>query len=98
MATSALREAERFLYLHPHATTDVDNPVELLREVVAEAEDIEELADELENARRAMVEDAHELEEARGMKKKFDHLVAFVKKLHEQQKICDLELRAALSP
>jgi hypothetical protein len=96
MATSALREAERFLYLHPHATTDVDNPVEILREVVAEAGDMEAEIQELEDTTTSDDEVAEIREELAQAKSVRDRLIAFVKKLHEQQKICDLELRAAL--
>lgn len=36
MAATALDDAKRFLDLHPWATTDVDNPVELLADLVRE--------------------------------------------------------------
>lgn len=89
---TALQEAEAFLWKHPHATTDADNPVELLRDVVGEAEALEH---QLENTVDQSALDAkdNEIDE---LNVKLDRLVLFVRNLNAQQKISDFELRAAL--
>lgn len=92
---TALQEAEAFLWKHPQATTDADNPVELLRDVVSEAEDLEH---QLENAVDQSDLDAKDAEISKLEQKleHYDRLVAFVRNLNTQQKISDFELRAAL--
>ena len=82
---TALDDAKRFLDLHPWATTEADNPVELLAALVAEV-DVEE--DEDEDEEEAQPSDAPQRVEA---------LIGFVRGLREQAKISEKEYRSALA-
>lgn len=39
--STTIEEAETFLYRYPHAITDADDPIELLRELVKEAKSMQ---------------------------------------------------------
>lgn len=80
---TALDDARLFLARHPWATTDADNPVDLLRALVAEIEPDEGDEDEDgvgESDAPARVE----------------KLVAFIKKLRDAEKISESEYREAM--
>ncbi len=68
---TALEEAGQFLYRHPHFTSDVDDPIELLRQLHAEAadggqdEEIEDLKGALDRAESEIVELKADLAQAR---------------------------------
>lgn len=80
---TALDDAKQFLERHPWATTDVDNPVELLAALVAEV-DVED-------------DDDEEAEEPSDASKRVEALLDFVRGLRAQAKISDYEYRNALA-
>jgi hypothetical protein len=88
---SAYDEAKRFLRLHPWSTTDVDNPVELLGDLVGEIES-GELPDL--SADDDGVDDGDEDDR---QSETLDKLMAFVKGLRDDLKISEAEYRIALS-
>jgi hypothetical protein len=75
----AIADAKLFLWKHPLSTTDVDNPVEILEDIVREYEkdDDDEAEDDDHNAYRC------------------ERLLTFIKRLYDQRKICDAEYRTA---
>lgn len=88
MAATAIDDAKRFLDLHPWSTTDVDNPVELLRAVVDEYHsDLEETIED-----SGMKPD--DIEEKTGA---VQRLCAFIKGLRDDMKISEAEYRTALT-
>lgn len=93
-AVTAIDEAKRFLDLHPWSTTDVDNPVELLRDVVKEFDDalIEKTAEIEEELDEETREEAEELASTTVQK-----LCAFIKGLRDDLKISEAEYQTALA-
>jgi hypothetical protein len=81
---TALDDAKRFLDLHPWATTEVDNPVDLLAALVAEIDD-EEAEDEVEP------------ESASDASQRVERLLGFIEGLRKQRKISEQEYRSALA-
>ncbi len=79
---STIEDAKRFLYLHPHATTAVDNPVELLAAIVKDFEALEEEIEEKEDD-----------DDTGSVSQK---LLAFIKGLRDDMKICEAEYQTAL--
>lgn len=90
---TSIAEAEHFLWNHPWATTDIDNPVDLLREVVSEATQLIERLDEVEHRLRTTVHREREPIAAAQLAE----LVAFIRRLNAEAKISDFELREALA-
>jgi hypothetical protein len=89
MAT-AIEEAERFLFLHPWSTSDVDNPVDLLRDVVKDFRD--DLAEAVRDAQgETSTDEDDEIESPRVSK-----LLAFIKGLRDDLKISEAEYQTAL--
>lgn len=78
---AAIDDAKRFLFLHPYSTTDVDNPVQLLREVIDEVEADYDLIDNFP--------------EPDDMSK-VDRLMTFIKGLRDDLKISEMEYQMAL--
>lgn len=96
MAVTSIDEAKRFLDLHPWATTDVDNPVELLRNVVNDFEkDLIEKTAELTEGEDAPDDPADE--EPVGITERLEKLVMFVRGLRNDMKICESEYQVAFS-
>lgn len=91
MAATAIDDAKRFLNLHPWSTTDVDNPVELLRGVVDQFDD--DLAEKLEEERAFEDAPADPDDADQPLAK----LLAFVKGLRDDMKICEAEYQVALA-
>lgn len=97
MAVTAYDDACRFVELHPWATMESDNPVEILRELHAEHEALiderNELQADLDEATAKLEEvSPHALTIATSQ---LDELLRFVRKLHDEQKICDVEWERA---
>ncbi len=90
MAVTAIDDAKRFLNLHPWSTTDVDNPVELLKNVVEEFDDA--LAVKLEEERAG--EDAPD--DPADVVDTLTKLLAFIKGLRDDCKICEAEYQTAM--
>lgn len=80
---TALDDAKIFLDRHPWATTDADNPVDLLRALVAEV-DVEE-----DGAAEAEVGESD-------APARVEKLVAFIRKLRDAEKISESEYREAM--
>lgn len=94
MAATAIDDAKRFLDLHPWSTTDIDNPVELLREVVKEFDaNLETKTEEIEKELDA--ETKEEAEELAG--DVVQKLCAFIKGLRDDLKISEAEYQTALA-
>lgn len=93
-AVTAIDDAKRFLDLHPWSTTDVDNPVELLREVVAHFDkELEAKTEKIEEELDA--ETKEEAEELAG--DVVQGLCAFIKGLRDDLKISEAEYQTALA-
>ncbi len=105
MAATAIDDAKRFLDLHPWSTTDVDNPVELLRAVVDDFDkDLDEKASELEKDHEANVMEAVEERLPEEIDKRegsavtaLPKLLAFIQGLRDDMKICEAEYQTALA-
>ena len=93
MAVAAIDDADLFLYRHPWATTEADNPVELLRALASDFEAINAENDEL----RSALEQAEKTDpdRLRALSDQVDALMAFVRRLHDDLKISDLEYEHA---
>lgn len=87
-AVSAIDDAKRFLDLHPWATTDVDNPVELLAAVVREVDDEYEYVGEDEMNSVVVHRDPDAV---------IEQLLTFIKGLRDDCKISENEYRFAKS-
>lgn len=94
MAATAIDDAKRFLDLHPWSTTDLDNPVEILRDVVKHFDD--NLTEKLEEHEREESADVEERAEELVIDVK-TKLLSFIKGLRDDLKISEAEYRVALS-
>lgn len=88
-AATSIDDAKRFLFLHPWATTDLDNPVELLESVVRDFDD------ELAEARSADDDEDNDFDD-QIESERVTKLVAFIKKLRDDRKISEAEYQVAL--
>ncbi len=79
---AAIDDAKRFLFLHPWSTTDVDNPVRLLEDLVKDFYD--NLAEAIADFEDEAVQD------------RVQRLIAFVKGLRDDLKISEAEYQIAL--
>lgn len=84
---AAIDDARRFLYLHPFATTSVDNPVQLLQEVVDEYDKEQEQEEDEDEGMQPDEDCASPI----------DKLLTFVKGLRDDMKICEAEYQTALA-
>ncbi len=89
---AAIDDAKRFLFLHPWSTTDVDNPVRLLEDLVKDFYDnlAEAIADfEAEAFFDFEADDKDDQD-------RVQRLIAFVKGLRDDLKISEAEYQIAL--
>ena len=86
MAVTAYDEAKTFLFRHPWATTEVDNPVRLLEDLIAQIECGG--ADTGIHPDDDGVDDGSSLDRAA-------NLLSFIKDLREQEKISEAEYQIA---
>lgn len=86
---AAIDDAKRFLFLHPWSTTDADNPVRLLEDLVKDFDDnlTESIAD-------FEADDRDDLDEM--VQDRVQRLIAFVKGLRDDLKISEAEYQIAL--
>lgn len=99
MAYSAVAEADRFLELHPTFTNETDNPVEILQDLKSEHDDLVNEYNYLSSAHESLKEElaakSEPSEALRNASAQIDELVAFVRKLHDERKISDVEWERA---
>jgi arginine utilization protein RocB len=95
MACTAFDDTVEFLFRHPWATNESDNPVELLRDLHAEHEAALDEIDELERRLEDYNKGAADPEALRNARAQVDELLAFVRRLRDAQKISDLEFETA---
>jgi hypothetical protein len=84
----AIADAKLFLWKHPLSTTEIDNPVEILEDIVREYDKDE---DDEDDEDEGMVPD----EDENGDASKSERLLTFIKNLRDQRKICEAEYQAA---
>jgi len=85
VSVSAIEEARKFLWRHPWFTSELDDPVELLRDVVKEIDEENAALDEDEDSN---TEQAGEIAQ---------RLLAFIKGLRDDLKISETEYQTALA-
>lgn len=83
----AIADAKLFLWKHPLSTTEVDNPVEILEDIVREYEKGDD-----EDEPMAPYDEG---EDDNADAYRCERLLTFIKHLYDQRKICDAEYKTA---
>ena len=93
--TTAAIESELFLWRHPWASTDVDNPVDLLRDLTKEHEELIEDYNEVTAERDELKVNLAACDDALALSARLGELLHFVRGLRDTQKISELEYEHA---